>query len=162
MQALIVIYKLVNQVLCDKEWEIVFPEKLKKEIKIINDIESIKEMTLFTNFHLSEKALTFITDDPIWEIKIKQIDFYFEDEVFHPKYKNEWEAIEGKKKFQLKEIKFNRFKPSEESYTPKTNTYLIFDNSSKKVEFQIDEQTVQIQISKKKKDGKDNWDVLLG
>ena len=75
--------------------------------------------------------------------------------------KADWEAIEGIKKFQLKEIIFNPTYDSEESYHPKTNTYLIFDNSSKKVEFQIDEQTVQIQISKKKKDGKDYWDVLL-
>ena len=163
MQALLVIYKLVNQVLCDKEWEIVFPEKLKKEIKIINDIESIKEMTLLTQFiYLTSKALTFHAAGGLRVIKIKQIDFIFEDEVFHPKIKADWEAIEGKKKFQLKEIIFNPLYDSEKSYTPKTNTYLIFDNSSKKVEFQIDEQTVQIQISKKKKDGKDYWDVLSG
>ena len=164
MQALLVIYKLVNQVLSAniKEWEIVFPEKLKKEIKIINDIQSIKEMTLFSHLPYTEKALTFKSYGPYKVIKIVQIDFYFEDEVYHPKYKNEWEAIEGKKKFQLKEIKFNPLYNSEKSYTPKTNTYLILDNSSNKVEFQIDEQTVQIQISKKKKDGKDYWDVLSG
>ena len=160
MQALIVIYKLVNQVLCMKEWTIVFPEKLKKEIKIIKDIESTKEMTLFN--HFKEKSLTFITDDPIWVTKIRQVDFTFEDEVYLPNFADDWEAIKGIKKFQLKEIKITHSnRKVEESYHPKTNTYLIFDNSSKKVEFQIDEQTVQIQISKKKKDGKDYWDVLL-